>query len=168
MGKPTLAVLRVEPSFVPSPVTPTISPRLRRVLMRIFLSSGEDRAKTWRRRTTLVCSWGVESAEEGVFHGDPSGGVDTTLSRDRASCEDVVSGTHLDGDTSLAALGGSITCTKAEGIFDTGDSYQGRIVRKLLVRNFVCRVEVEIGRGPRIKVLCNRARGFSTFDWCGR
>ena len=85
---------------------------------------------------------GVKSAEEGALHDDPSSsvssGVDTTLGCDRARCEDIVSGTHLDGDTSLAALGDDIAYTKAKWIFDTGGGYQGRIVRKLLARNFIC------------------------------
>lgn len=51
MLNPTSACLSAGPSFVPSPVTPTISPRSWRVETRIFLSSGEDRARTWRRGT---------------------------------------------------------------------------------------------------------------------
>ena len=44
MENPTLAVLNAEhgPSFVQSPVTPTIFPIFFRVSTRIFLSSGEE------------------------------------------------------------------------------------------------------------------------------
>ena len=59
---PTFAVLSAGPSFVPSPVTPTISPRDRRVSIRIFLSSGEG---TCGRGTTSIHLCGSRAQKTG-------------------------------------------------------------------------------------------------------
>eukprot|EP00834_Sanchytrium_tribonematis_P001601 NODE_40_length_35084_cov_0.543519.p25 type:complete len:120 gc:universal NODE_40_length_35084_cov_0.543519:29904-30263(+) len=45
---PTFASFKAGPSFVPSPVTATISPMDFKVLTRICLSRGDDRARTRR------------------------------------------------------------------------------------------------------------------------
>ena len=54
--KPTSAAFSAGPSFVPSPVTATVSPRVLRCWTRMRLSSGEERARTCRRGITLVIS----------------------------------------------------------------------------------------------------------------
>ena len=63
--KLTSAILSTGPSFMPSPVMPTILPRNQRVLTRMFLSSGEEQAKTWRHRTTSIQSFGSRSQNTG-------------------------------------------------------------------------------------------------------
>jgi hypothetical protein len=94
----------------------------------------------------------VESAEDRTLHDDTSSGVDTTLCGDRAGGKDVVSGTHLDGNTSAVAGGDGLMDTIAEGIFDTSDGHQSHIAREALVIDLVGRLEAGIGRGPRLKV----------------
>ena len=48
MENPTSAIFRAGPSFVPSPVTATVSPRCFNLPTRIRLSSGDERARTRR------------------------------------------------------------------------------------------------------------------------
>ena len=79
---PTFAVFRAGPSFVPSPVTPTISPSKRRVSARIFFvfrRRAGQHLETWDNLGVVV--W-IESTEDRAFHDDTFCGVDTTLSSD--------------------------------------------------------------------------------------
>jgi hypothetical protein len=56
MEKPMFEAFRAGASFVPSPVTATISPIALRRVTRILLSSGEERARTWSLGRTLSIS----------------------------------------------------------------------------------------------------------------
>jgi hypothetical protein len=55
----------------------------------------------------------------GAFHDDASSGIDTTLSGDQASGEDIVSSTHLESDTHIMASGDSLADTGTKRVFDT-------------------------------------------------
>jgi len=63
----------------------------------------------------------------------PPSGVDTTLSSNQTSGQDVASGTHLDGDSGLVALSDGLTYAWAKGVLDTGDSHKGHVARELFV-----------------------------------
>jgi len=73
---------------------------------------------------SLAISVPAIPTEDRAFHDDASSGIDTTLSGNRASGEDVVSGTHLDGDTRVMAGSDSLADTITKGIFDTGDGHR--------------------------------------------
>jgi hypothetical protein len=75
----------------------------------------------------------AESAENRTFQDDTTICVDAALSDDRASGEDVVSSTHLDGYTGVVAVGDGIADTRTKGIFDTGDGHQSHVVSEFLV-----------------------------------
>ena len=63
--------------------------------------------------TTDVSKMEIEGSKNWTFHDDTTGGVDATLSGDRASGEDVIPGAHLDGNTSVTALSDSLVDTRA-------------------------------------------------------
>jgi len=91
---------------------------------KILLPLGEDQAKTSRRGTTSRRSCGSRARKT----GPTTGGVDVALSGNRASSEDAVSGTHLDGCTHVVETGDSFADTRMKEVFDTGDGHQSHVV----------------------------------------
>ena len=107
----------------------------------------------------------VEGTENRTLHDDTSGGVDTTLSGDRSSGEDVVSGAHLDCDTRMVTGGDGFANTEAKWILDSSDGHKGQVAREMLVRDLVIRLEVGFGRGASSRSPGSRARLSSASDW---
>ena len=59
---------------------------------------------------------------------------------------------HLDNNTGLVTLGDGPMYTRVKRTPDTGDSHEGHLARKLLIGNFISRVEGDTCGGPRLKV----------------
>ena len=94
----------------------------------------------------------IKDIEDGTFHDDSSGSMGAPLSGDRVSSEDVVSSTHLDGDTGMVTGGGSFADSRTEGVFDTSDGHQGQVARKAFTRSVVGGLEIGTSEGPALKV----------------
>jgi len=90
--------------------------------------------------------------EHRAFRDDASSGIDTALSGNRASGEDVVSGTRLDGDTHVMVGGDSLADTNTKGIVDTGDGHQGDVAGEVLIGNLIGGMEFGTGGGPVLKI----------------
>jgi len=75
----------------------------------------------------------VESTENRTVHDDTTSGVDSALSGDRASGEDVIPSTHLDGYTGVVAVGDGVTDARTKGVFDTGDGHQSHVVKEVFI-----------------------------------
>ena len=86
--------------------------------------TGHDLKTGYNLETFLV----TEPSESGTFDDDSTRGVHATLDGDRSSGKDVVSGTHLDGDTGLVTLGDRLDDSRSERVLDGDDGDHGQVL----------------------------------------